>query len=703
MRVKDRIYNFLVRRNDNVRYEYERYVQEHIQEHSTGRMRHWKVLWRLILHYRIKKKTVPLLYVGGKSNEKASAGSGVKGKAASDKTALPYLKGAESRYGKYTSQADLIRMLMQYDVVSFDLFDTVLFRPFSKTDEIFRLVGNELNVLNFYTIRREAESDIRNRRQQETGSREVSIEDIYSEIEKRTGISAEKGINTEIAIEKQFLYLNPYMEYVIRTLKSNGKRIVFLSDMYLHEAQIREMLRELGLDAAEKVFVSCDYGESKRGGGLYHCLLRYVGDSAESIIHVGDNVEADIEQAAGCGIDSYYYPNVNKIYGQFRTSEIPGIIGNAYRGVVNAYLHNGSSRYDVYYELGFIYGGFFAMGYANHIHKYAREHGVEKVLFVARDGYVLKQIYDSLYPEEGSDYILSSRILNTKLTAYKNKQEFYKEFVYRFLKEKITISVGEAIENMELESLIPKLSSVLNMDEALDGVAAERLIDALNHCWDDVLEIYMRKTAAIRKYYENYFGNCRKALVVDIGWRGQGALALSSLEEDVWHFGCEIVGMLAASAPTSCNIEQLTSGRINAYMFSPIKNRDCFEFHSKIAINNVLTELLAGAPCPSFRSIVDTGESYEFVFEPPEIENIEVVNKIHQGEMDFVKEYRRHFKGFPEFFDISGHDAYMPIKHLFKDYSLLRKYMKGYLFQDCVGGTSGSTRTMRDIFVKFGL
>ena len=59
---KDKMYDSLVRKNENVRYEYERYVMENRTEHYENRRKHWKILFQLKWHYQIKKKTDPMLY-----------------------------------------------------------------------------------------------------------------------------------------------------------------------------------------------------------------------------------------------------------------------------------------------------------------------------------------------------------------------------------------------------------------------------------------------------------------------------------------------------------------------------------------------------------------------------------------------------------------------------------------------------------------
>ena len=52
----------------------------------------------------------------------------------------------------------LARRLMEYDVISFDVFDTLLFRPFSRPEDLFYIVGQKLDYLDFRRIRMEAEA-----------------------------------------------------------------------------------------------------------------------------------------------------------------------------------------------------------------------------------------------------------------------------------------------------------------------------------------------------------------------------------------------------------------------------------------------------------------------------------------------------------------------------------------------------------------
>ena len=696
-KIKDKIYNCLVRKNEHIQYEYERYVQEHIEDHNKKRIRHWIILLKLNWHYRVKKRHDPIVFTdihNDKPKEQAPVSK-----------YLPYLKGAESRSRRYTSPADMVKTLNKYDVISFDVFDTLIFRPFSKPQDLFFIIGGELDLLNFYNIRIDAEKNLRERRSTAGIPYEITLFDIYKEINYYNGLDIQLGMETEIRNELKYCYANPYMQYVFNALKANGKRIVLTTDIYLPYDVLERILKKCNFIGYEKLFVSCEYGCTKKDGQLFDIVINYVGKDKQ-IIHVGDNERSDVKEAQNKGINSILYENINSVGNPYRAIDMSPMISSVYRGIVNAHLHNGFQRYDAYHEFGYIYGGLFVLGYCNFIHELALQKKADKILFVARDGYLIKQIYESLYSDISTDYVFWSRIVGLKLCAYKYKNDYMKEYVYRWVKENKRITFRELLSNMSLTSLIQDFTDHANLllDECITAENQTKFEAFINYKWNTILAIYEKDFEAAKKYFLDVVEDSQEICVVDIGWRGQGALAIRSLMKEKWRFSCNVYGTVAASAPTKTNSQQLALGIINSYMFSPLQNIDCFKFHSKNAINNVLTEILVGAPHPSLKSIQNVNGDYEFVFDVPEISNYQVMGKIHQGVKEFVEDYKRHFDEDKYLFHISGNDAYMPIKHIFKDYSFMKSFFGRYEFQDFVGGTMGyRSRTIQNIFKKFNL
>ena len=71
---------------------------------------------------------------------------------------------------------------MLYDVISFDIFDTLLLRPFANPTDLFYIIGKRLDMPEFHKLRIEAEKRAREIAIAETGSREITIYNIYAQI-----------------------------------------------------------------------------------------------------------------------------------------------------------------------------------------------------------------------------------------------------------------------------------------------------------------------------------------------------------------------------------------------------------------------------------------------------------------------------------------------------------------------------------------
>ena len=330
--LKDNLYYYFAEKNWGVRREYGPYVDTHREEHVNKRWKHWWILIKLNWHYRILRKTT-MLYPEVASQSKRR---------------LPYLDGSESEISHRRPVLALTKDLLQYDIISFDIFDTLIFRPFAKPADLFMIVGKRLNRTEFYRIRTDAEKRARELATITKGNREVTIEDIYAVIEERTGLSKEIGIQTEFEVELQYCFANPYMKRVFKLLQEQKKTIIIVSDMYFPESMMKKLLSNAGYSGYEKLYVSCDYGCSKSSKGLYQYVKRdYEG---KKIVHIGDNFFSDIKCAQEIGLDVKYYKNVHEIGNQYRTDGMSALVGSAYSGIVNTHLHNGIKIYSPYYE-----------------------------------------------------------------------------------------------------------------------------------------------------------------------------------------------------------------------------------------------------------------------------------------------------------------------------------------------------------------
>ena len=91
--------------------------------------------------------------------------------------------------------------------------------------------------------------------------------------------------------------------------------------------------------------------------------------------------------------------NVNEAGNGYRALGMSHLAGSAYRGVVNARLHSGMERFSPYYEVGYVYTGIYVMGFCQWIYRYAREHHLDKILFLAREGDLYRKVFTQMYPD----------------------------------------------------------------------------------------------------------------------------------------------------------------------------------------------------------------------------------------------------------------------------------------------------------------
>ena len=158
------------------------------------------------------------------------------------------MKESESSVVFRETPEDLAERLAKYDVISFDVFDTLIFRPVSQPSDLFFFVGEELKYLDFCRIRMEMEQKARKEKYEKYDVREVTFEEIWRMMESETGITKERGMQIEWEIEKKYCFANPYMKRVVEKLRSLGKTMIITSDMYL------------GKDEIKKLLVHCGYG-----------------------------------------------------------------------------------------------------------------------------------------------------------------------------------------------------------------------------------------------------------------------------------------------------------------------------------------------------------------------------------------------------------------------------------------------------------
>lgn len=644
MRIK--LYHFLVNKHAGIK---ERYHRVHDGAHGIAKIYSWLYLiWLNFCYY--------VLFCH-------SLGESLRA-AIYEKKKLP-LHESESALAaeEHISVADCEEKLMAYDVISFDIFDTLIFRPFSEPTDLFFFLGEKFGMLDFKRIRVEMEQKEREECYKKHGHTEITLQDIWNRIEHEVGISADKGIVEERGLEMQFCYANPYMLEVFTQLRRREKQVIVVSDMYLPERFLRELLEKNGYRGIDKIYVSCEYRKNKATGSLFE-LVREEDCRGKKVIHVGDNPTSDITMAEKHGFDTFYYPNVNKDSRSYRPYDMSPVVGGAYRGIVNTYLHCGMAEYSMEYEYGFVYGGIFVLGYCSFIHEYCLRHHIDKILFLSRDGDILKQVYDRMFPNDHTEYAYWSRVAATKLMAAENRYDYFRRFLYHKVNQ--GKSVEKILKAMELEELLEELPAEISRDRLLTDRNVENVRGFIEARWQRVIQIYRNQMLAAKEYYKKLLQGCRRVCAVDIGWAGSGAVSLDYLVRCVWKIPCQVIGLLAGmntlhNAEPDSSEMQLQTGALVSYLYSSGMNRDLLKKHDPNRNYNVYWELLLASPTKQFRGFYFDDKGKVALDFGSQDANVSGIEEIQRGIFDFADCYQRHFHDFPYMYQISGRDAYAPM------------------------------------------
>ena len=647
-KIKDFFYNILVRRVPEIQRYYESYVDADKERHRKKRGQSWALLLKCNFHYYFRRRLPETA-------------------ASRTETKRLYTGGSESSLSLRETPEQLAEKLRDYDVISFDLFDTLVYRPVARPADLFYFVGARLEYMGFHQLRVQAERRARNRKYQEQGTWEVTLQEIYQCLQDDMGAEAWTAMEAELQTELSLCFANPYMKRLYTRLREQGKTVIIISDMYLPAKVLRNILHNCGFVEPEQLLVSCEWGKSKHEGTLFQLAKERLG-TEKSFAHVGDNFGADVDAARKNGFFAVYYPNAQEKGLRFRPDTMSRMVGSAYAGTVNTWLHNGASVYSPQYEYGYIVGGLLVLGYCTFIHRYAAAHQIDKILFLARDGKLLHEVYRRLYPEARCEYVYWSRLASVKLAAERYKRTYFTRFVEHNSHGRMTLH--ELVAGMELEALEERLQQQLSssMSERLTPQNAGQVVQALEKLWPEVLACYEQQQQAARQYWQSVLQGCRRACAVDIGWAGSGAVFLRYLVQHKWQIPCEIIGLLAGTdtfytAEADESVSFLQTEKLVPYLYSEGLNREFWSTHNPGKRHNVYLEMLLTSREPSLKGFaLDPDGGVRLDFCAPDPVDGQLIAEIQQGVLDFVENYCRHFAAYPELFTIPGHDAYLPFR-----------------------------------------
>lgn len=197
----------------------------------------------------------------------------------------------------------LERLIAQSDIVSFDIFDTLIYRKCGNYKGVFALVAQKMEEPEeFVTDRIRAERIARKKKKTE-----ITIEDIYAEMKGKEASWNRTCIATEKATELEMCVQNPEMKDIFDYCHKNRKQIIIITDMYLDKKTIVEILTICGYRDYDKIYISSVCGEKKSDGKIFKRILSELNIPANTMLHIGDNWKSDYFMPKIKGIKTYWY------------------------------------------------------------------------------------------------------------------------------------------------------------------------------------------------------------------------------------------------------------------------------------------------------------------------------------------------------------------------------------------------------------
>lgn len=523
--------------------------------------------------------------------------------------------------------ASIINQMEKYDIVSFDIFDTLLKRNVKKPTDVFKYIEKKHNKTDFCELRIAAEKKARAKK----NSIEVTLSDIYAEMPYDFS-------NEELEAERELLIANDWILPVYKyALKS--KRVIITSDMYLPEEFICHILEREGLGGYEKLYLSSSVGKTKHSGELFELIISELGKE-NRLIHIGDSYRSDFEIPKKYGIDAIHIPTkIEK--NTFKLKEV-GIEGN----IINSFLNNTSPIGEgKYYRFGYEKFGMFLWGYSKWLHKSVKESDIQDVYFFSRDGLIMKKAFDTLYNDVQTHYLEVSRRSLRVPVLWMNYE--LPHVINMISPSKLvsltTIFDGVGLDINNYRSLIEKygftVDSIFDRKELLKDKNLNNLYSELGA---DIEAISKKEYELLVKYIEQNHLSGRFA-IVDIGWSGGMQRYLIETLNKLG-INANVKGYYIGVADYyKRNIEVIPNLDLNGYLFDFLHDKNAKDKRSAFVGLFETLFLEQGGSVKNYRlendHVVANRLPYEYLENGKPTFEFRSVMDIQRGALDFIKQF----------------------------------------------------------------
>jgi FMN phosphatase YigB (HAD superfamily) len=440
--------------------------------------------------------------------------------------------------------------LENVDVVSFDVFDTALTRLVDSPVDVFALVEQRLliqfgqSASGFAQAREDAE---RTARTASAHREDITLAAIYAALPSILPTAAawlRQAYDTELQAEGDVCFGTPDILAAYGAATAAGKRIVFVSDMYLPATAIRVMLKQAGFVHWDALFVSGDTGSTKATGRQWDVVAKSFGPLGR-ILHVGDDPWSDGTRPLQLGLRVLPFERARserRVAGRLSAAILPFSLAARRVEFLRRAAPDPEDEALFWRGFGATFGALVVGTFLRWLAERVKRLEIEHLYFCARDGWLLQRAWDAagMGQQTGikSSYLyVSRRPLNLAAGHIASEPGRLSPDLLEFLTwawGKVPLRVMLERAGLRLDGTVAAaaVAALGNLDTIVSPpIGAPRLREMLGEILaehaDHIREI-------IREAYENTVGYLtqeglfgrRRIGLIDLGWKGtlQGSI-----------------------------------------------------------------------------------------------------------------------------------------------------------------------------------
>lgn len=440
-------------------------------------------------------------------------------------------------------------ILDKADIVTFDIFDTLLVRNTVEPRDIFMIVREMFNQnttyclsSDFVNMRIDAEIIARRQLYKKV---DVTLDEIYDTLEKHFGYPqkiCDSLKETELEAEYNNIVLNESVAGLYEYAKSTGKKIAILSDMYLPKSFIKKLLSKYNI-LYDYLLLSSDDNVAKSTASMFARFVGSVGLN-KKIVHIGDNESSDVSWPNKFNIETIHiHKNIEEasfetddklraIYGGFRYRYTKNKkylnIDDVQFNIISGLSVNYAIKKDVNCNMAIGYSIFgpVLLSFVQWLHSLAVSKNIDCLYFMARDGAIMRHAYNLFFDKLAINNIYmfgSRRLISFPAILY---QDFSANGVQSLIGCR-EVYVNDTLKCYGIDVSSKKVNDILERvglklsSAVYPGETADRFKAALLLLQNDILKQASSEVKLLNSYFASI--NLNKdisPMVVDVGWNG---------------------------------------------------------------------------------------------------------------------------------------------------------------------------------------